>query len=207
MAARAIVLPTWYAEVGSTLPPGKVVLAYPVPFSGLQSSQAWQALNTMRWAQAGGGGPEGQAGGPGRPGPASRCCSPHRSPSARRPGRPVPSLAAIRRALTIWGVTTIVVPDQAKLPIYEQGRSTAYAVGLLAATMGRRPAYSHSAWVWSDAALRGAPVVMSPKAFRHCLAGPAGIRIGSPGGSHLLIGLGALRDLPWLWMDGGPVAA
>ena len=60
LTTRPVVVPRWFAEVGHTLPPGKVVLAYPAPFSGLQSSQAWQALDAMRWAQAGGGGPEGQ---------------------------------------------------------------------------------------------------------------------------------------------------
>ena len=49
-------LPNWYADVGATLPPGHVLLSYPLPFSGVQSSQAWQALNGMRYAQAGGGG-------------------------------------------------------------------------------------------------------------------------------------------------------
>ena len=61
LTTRPVVLPAWFAEVGAELHPGNVVLVYPVPFSGLQSSQAWQAVNRMQWAQAGGGGPTGQA--------------------------------------------------------------------------------------------------------------------------------------------------
>ena len=45
---------------GRSRRPGRVVLAYPVPSSGLQSSEAWQAVNAMAWAQASGGGPQGQ---------------------------------------------------------------------------------------------------------------------------------------------------
>jgi hypothetical protein len=171
LTTRAVELPTWYAEVGSTLPPGRVLLSYPVPFSGLQSSQAWQAINGMRYAQAGGGGPEGQAGraGDARPGFEVLFAA---SFAVGRPPGPTPSnLAAIRRALTIWGVTTIVVPDQEQLPIYERGRSSAYAVALFTAAMGRRPRYSHSAWVWSAGAVPGAPVVMSRGAFAHCVDG------------------------------------
>jgi hypothetical protein len=171
LTTRAVELPAWYAEVGATLPPGQVLLSYPVPFSGLQSSQAWQALNGMRYAQAGGGGPEGQSGRAGEARPGFEVLFAASFAVGKPPGPTPSNLAAIRRALTIWGVTTIVVPDQAQLPIYDQGRSTAYAVGLLTATMGRRPAYSHSAWVWSAAAVRGAPVAMSEKAFDHCTSG------------------------------------
>ncbi len=60
LTTRAVVLPTWYSRQGAVLPPGRVVLAYPVPSSGLQSSEAWQAVNAMSWAQASGGGPQGQ---------------------------------------------------------------------------------------------------------------------------------------------------
>ena len=38
-------------------------------------------------------------------------------------------------------------PVQEELPVYERGRSTSYAVGLLTAAMGRPPTYGHSAWV------------------------------------------------------------
>jgi hypothetical protein len=171
LATRAVELPTWYAEVGATLPPGQVLLSYPLPFSGLQSSQAWQALNGMRYAQAGGGGPEGQAGRAGEARPGFEVLFAASFAVGRPPGPTRSNLAAIRRALTIWGVTTIVVPDQEQLPLYERGRSSAYAVALFTAAMGRRPSYRHSAWVWSAVALPGAPIVMSPGAFGHCVAG------------------------------------
>jgi hypothetical protein len=169
LTARAVVLPRWYTEVGSALPPGRVILAYPAPFSGLQSSQAWQAVNRMRWAQAGGGGPQGQPGRAGAARPGFEVLMAASLPIGAAPGPTPANLAAIRRALDQWEVTTIVVPDQAGLPLYEQGRSTAYAVGLLTAAMGRPPLYAHSAWVWSAVAHRGDPAVMSPAAFAACV--------------------------------------
>jgi hypothetical protein len=171
LTARPVALPRWFSAVGVTLPPGKVVLTYPLPFSGLQSSQAWQAVDHMQWAQAGGGGPEGQ---PSRAGRARAGFEVLLDASLPLGVAPVPSrsaLAAIRGALRQWRVTTIVIPDQTDLPLYEQGRSTAYAVGLFTAAMGRRPAYTDSAWVWSAAAHTAAPVVMTDRSFDNCVTG------------------------------------
>ncbi|MGH9080668.1 MAG: hypothetical protein ACRDYE_11460, partial [Acidimicrobiales bacterium] len=168
LTTRAVVLPAWYTEVGASLPPGHVLLSYPVAFSGLQSPQAWQAVNRMRYAEAGGGGPEGQPSraGPARPGfdvlfAASFAVG--TAPAATRA-----NLDAVRAALTDWGVTAIVVPDQSRLPLDERGRSTAYALALMTAVMGRPPAYEHAAWVWRAVPVVGAPVVMTTGAFDAC---------------------------------------
>ena len=56
---QPVVLPRWYTTVAPTLPPGRVLLSYPPPFSGIQSAMAWQAVNRMHYSQAGGAGPEG----------------------------------------------------------------------------------------------------------------------------------------------------
>ena len=67
-------LPRWYSEVAPSLPPGRVLLSFPAPFSGIQSAMAWQAVNRMHYSQAGGGGPAGGgAAGPARPRPGSTC--------------------------------------------------------------------------------------------------------------------------------------
>src|SRR6185437_9068746 len=57
-AVQPVQLPAWFATRAPKLPPGEVLLAYPAPFSGIQASMAWQAVNRMHYAQAGGGGPQ-----------------------------------------------------------------------------------------------------------------------------------------------------
>jgi hypothetical protein len=172
ITARAVVLPPWFSAVGATLPAGQVVLAYPLPFSGLQSSQAFQAVDRMHWAQAGGGGPEGQPGRAGSARPGFQVLFDASLPLGRPPIPTTPNLHAVRSALAQWQVTTIVVPNQADLPVYERGRSTAYAVALFTSVMGRPPDYNHSAWVWSVVADKGPPVPMTEEAFDACVTGP-----------------------------------
>jgi hypothetical protein len=169
LTVRVVVLPRWYADVGARLPPGQVVLSYPLAFSGLQSDQAWQAVNRMQWAAAGGGGPEGQ---PGRAGAARAgfdVLFAASLPLGAAPVATASNLGAVREALAQWGVTTIVVPDQPGLPLYEQGRSVAYAVGLFTAAVGRPPVYDHSAWVWSGVTRAGPAVSVTAAAFDTCV--------------------------------------
>ncbi len=169
ITTRPVVLPAWFTDVGAHLPAGEVVLVYPTPFSGLQSSQAWQAVNRMQWAQAGGGGPTGQPRRAGRArggfevlSQASLALGPAPEPTAAH-------VAAVRRALADWEVTIIVVPDQDGLPPYERGRSTAYALGLLTAAVGRPPHFSHDSWVWTSVRSPGTPVALSAAAFHRCV--------------------------------------
>ena len=173
LTTRPVVLPTWYATRGASLPPGRVVLAYPVPFAGLQSSEAWQAVNAMAWAQAGGGGPQGQPSRAGAARPGFEVLSAASLPLGPAPDPTPVNLAAVRNALAEWQVTTLVVPDQADLPLYEQGRSTAYAVGFLTAALGVAPVHDRAAWVWESVATAPAPVPVSPMAFAGCTAGVA----------------------------------
>jgi hypothetical protein len=173
LTARAVVLPEWFARRGSTLPPQRVVLAYPVPFSGLQSSQAWQAVNTMAWSQAGGGGPQGQPWRAGAARPGFDVLAAASLPLGPAPGPTAANLAAVREALALWRVTTVVVPDQPDLPVYEQGRSPAYAAGLLTAALGTAPAYVDRAWVWSSVGSAPAPTPVPAAAFDRCTTGPA----------------------------------
>jgi hypothetical protein len=173
LTARTVVVPRWYAEVGAHLPAGRVLLTYPVPFSGLQSSQAYQAVTHLPWAQAGGGGPAGEADRAGRVAePGFRVLVDASLPLGPAPGADPTTLAAVRRALAAWEVTTIVVPDQPGLPIYDQGRSPAYAAALFTAVVGRPPRYVASAWVWSGVTRPGAALVVPSAAFALCTTGP-----------------------------------
>ncbi len=169
LTVRPVVLPEWFSQVGPTLSAGQVVLTYPMPSSGLQASQAWQAVNGMTWAQASGGGPGGQAF---RTAPGARAGF-HALVAASLPlaAAPLPtpaSLASVRSALAAWQVTTVVVPVQEDLPLVEQGRSTAYAVGFMTAVLGRAPALSHRAFVWSDVASAPAATPVASRRFADC---------------------------------------
>jgi len=173
LTTRAVVLPTWFARNGAGMPPGRVVLAYPVPSSGLQSSEAWQAVNGMAWAQASGGGPQGQPfrAGPARPG--FVVLSAASLPLGPAPDPTPANVAAVRDAIRLWGVTTVVVPDQPGLPLYQQGRSGAYASGFFSAVFGTPPVYRDSAWVWNAVGSAPAAAPLSAADFAICTTGSA----------------------------------
>jgi hypothetical protein len=171
LTTRAVVLPPWFVRLGATLPPGRVVLTYPVPSSGLQSSEAWQAVNAMAWAQASGGGPQGQPYRAGAARPGFEVLSAASLPLGSAPDPTPANLAAVRHALRIWGVTTVVVPDPAGLPLYEQGRSGAYASGFFSAVFGTPPVYRDSAWVWNAISSAPAPAPLSAAEFARCTTG------------------------------------
>ena len=174
ITTRPIVLPKWYAERGPNLAPGRVVLAYPVPFAGFQSSQAWQASNTMQWKQAGGGGPQGQPSRAGAARPGFEVLSGASFPLGPAPDPTPANVAAVRQSLALWQVTTLVVPDQPELPVYEQGRSAPYAVGFFTAVLGTAPAYEHSAWVWETVRTAPQPVPVPGDRFAACTTGTTG---------------------------------
>lgn len=174
LTARAVVLPTWYSKNGGSLPTGKVVLAYPIPSSGLQSSEAWQAVNAMQWAQASGGGPQGQPARAGAARPGFEVLSAASLPLGPAPSPTAVNIAAVRSTLRQWRVTTIVVPDEPTLPVYERGRGGAYGAAFFTSVLGTLPTYVDRAWVWDDVDAATAAVPVSTSQFGHCLAaGPA----------------------------------
>ena len=167
---RPVVLPRWYSEVAPSLPPGRVLLSFPPPFSGIQSAMAWQAVNRMHYSQAGGGGPEGvlrRAGsaaagfhvltllgfGVGSPLPA---------------GSPV-QLAAVRHALTVWQVNTVVIAPNPAVPSRQRGSDPTYAAAFMTAALGRPPTIEAGAWVWNHVQLGRFPALaVTPGTLSSC---------------------------------------
>jgi len=148
---KTVTLPPWYVNVAPTLPANRVLLTYPTPFSGIQVSMAWQAVNAMHYSQAGGGGPQGV---PARAGSARAGFSalghlafgvlvPQPKPSATQ-------LAAVRHALTVWGVNTVVIAPQPNAPLLLQGHDPTYAAAFMTAALGRMPVIQSGAWVWDN---------------------------------------------------------
>jgi hypothetical protein len=146
---RPVDLPTWFVERAPHLPAGEVLLAYPAPFSGIQSSMAWQAVDRMSFSQAGGGGPQGT---PLRAGKEKAgfevLASLGFGFTAPPTGTPA-ELAAVRQAIRGWGVTMVVIPDQPGLPTVLRGHDPQYAAGFMTAALGTRPIFQDDAWVWA----------------------------------------------------------
>ncbi len=173
---QQVTLPRWYTEVAPTLPAGRVLLSYPAPFSGLQSAMAWQAVNGMHYSQAGGGGPQGVA---------------KRAGSAEAgfnvltqldfgAGSPEPAgtpaqYAAVRHALAVWQVNTVVIATDPAAPRVEQGYDPTYAAAFMTAALGRLPTIEAGAWVWNHVQLGlSRPLLVKVGTLAGCTAAAEG---------------------------------
>jgi hypothetical protein len=179
LTTSAVTLPRWYAAVGAHLPPGQVVLAYPAPFAFEQSAEGWQAVDSLGFALVGGSGPGSL---PERAGAERAGQEVVGDLTFSVDGPPTPTGAnvdAVRRALTGWGVTLIVVSDPSSLPRYEQGTDPAAAIGLFTLAVGRSPRFYDGTWVWSGVRSLGPPLTISPGDFAGCTA-PGQLEARSP---------------------------
>jgi dolichyl-phosphate beta-glucosyltransferase len=173
---RAVSLPRWYTTVAPKLPPGRVVLTYPTPFSGIQVSMAWQAVDAMSFSQAGGGGPQGvdfragaaKAGFSVLATLAFGVLTPQPDATAR-------NLAAVRKAISVWKVNTVVIDPQGSAPVLLQGHDPVYAAGFMTAALGRLPSIEAGAWVWNNVSTSaGTPKALSISKYEFdlCVLGP-----------------------------------
>ncbi|HEY5246407.1 MAG TPA: hypothetical protein VIJ60_12125, partial [Acidimicrobiales bacterium] len=178
--ARPVTVPQWYTSEAPTLPPGQVLLAYPAPFSGIQSAMAWQAVAGMGFAQAGGGGPQGVAN---RAGPEKAgfevLSSLGFGLTAPPSGTPA-QLAAVRQALRGWGVTMVVIPQQPGVPAMLRGRDPVYAAAFMTAALGVEPTFQADAWVWSDVDLARGALVLPSGTLGNCELATAHDRRAGP---------------------------
>ena len=148
---EAVVLPRWYTTVAPHLPPGRVLLSYPAPFSGIQVVLAWQAVNDMAYSQAGGAGPEGTSVRAGRAGPGFDVLNVLSLGFSVTEPDPTPAnLAAVRDALRIWKVNTVVIAPEPSGLAVQQGHDPSYAAAYMTAVLGRLPVIQAGAWVWDD---------------------------------------------------------
>ena len=174
MTVQPVVLPAWYAEVAPHLAPDQVVLAYPVPFSGVQSVLTWQAVGGLHWSLVGGSGPGSAWFRAGRLESGEKIIAAS-SAEGLTPAETTPrAVASVRQAMDAVGVTTVVVPDQTGLPRYDQVTDVASAVGLMTAATGRAPVHTAHAWVWTDVGSAGPAAVLTSAQLQACIAGPYG---------------------------------
>ncbi len=148
-AMQPVTLPRWYSQVAPGLPPGRVLLSYPAPFSGIQNAMAWQAVNAMHYSQAGGGGPEGVAWRAGTAAPGFRVISRLGFGVALpEPAGTAAQYAALRHALAAWQVSTVVIAGDPAAPAIQRGSDPVYAAAFMTAALGRLPRLEAGAWVW-----------------------------------------------------------
>jgi hypothetical protein len=169
LTVQTVSVPAWFRTVAPTLPPGRVLATYPFATADSQASIPWQAIAGMPYAMAGGGGPTGTVARAGDQAAGFAVLRAASTVVVPPPSTSPAALAAVRRALEAWGVTTVVVPDDTGLPVYQRGRGTSYGVAFYTAVLGTAPVHRASAWVWPAAATdRTAPVVLAPAVFSSC---------------------------------------
>ncbi len=169
MTTQPVIVPTWFRTVAPRLGGRQVLLVLPAPFSFIESALTWQAVDRMHFSMVGGGGPGGilARAGAEREGQAVIADTSFSfNPRTISTG----DIAAVRRALAGWGVTTAVLPDQPGLPAYERVRSVRASATLLTAAIGERPIHQAGAWVWAGVRHAGPPVLLSAAAYAQCAA-------------------------------------
>ncbi len=179
LTATPVVVPRWFLTVAPHLAEHQVLLVLPVPFALKQSAMTWQAVDGMDYDMVGGGGPGSL---PERAGPERAGQSVLADVSVSESPEPVTAdeITAVRQALAGWGVTAVVLPDQAGLPGYERVHLVRTAAVLLTAATGRAPVRQSGAWVWDQVRAVGPPVLASTGQLSRCTA-------GAPGGSKASI--------------------
>jgi hypothetical protein len=166
--AGPVVLPTWFRTVAPHLVGHQVVLAFPAPLSTLQGAMTWQAVDQMHFSIVGGGGPGLVRAGPEQAGQSIiATASFSLLGETFKPG----DIQSVRQALHGWGVTTVVIPDEPALPLYDQITSVTYAAALITAATGQPPLHQANAWVWTGVNRAGAPVFLSTARFSACTNG------------------------------------
>ncbi|MGC8462142.1 MAG: hypothetical protein ACP5P9_00520 [Acidimicrobiales bacterium] len=172
LVVQSVRVPRWFADPPTSAGHLPVVLAYPAPFSGIQSSMAWQALGGLHVAMAGGGGP---ASLPSRAGTAQPGLDVLSAASIGLGPPPVldrTALESVLEALQLWRVTVVVVPQTSSLLSYDRGRGDRLAATLFTAAIGRRPLLQKGSWVWIVPAGLVRPVAASASRLATCAALP-----------------------------------
>lgn len=181
LVVQPVVVPRWFEQSAVHLPPGQVLATYPFATADSQASIPWQAIEGMPFKMAGGGGPTGTVARAGDQRAGFAVLREASVPLLAAPALSAANLAAVREALATWGVTKVVVPDDAGLPVYLTGRGTAYGVAFYTAVLGSAPLHRDGAWVWSDRMGGPPPVAISQPAMEHCLSDSSAHRTGASG--------------------------
>ncbi len=148
LTTEPVDVPTWFSTVGLHQAPHQVLLVLPAPFA-LDTAMTWQAVDGMSYSMVGGAGPGGLLSRAGREqrgqaviSEVSHTTNPYLTISAQ-------NVESARRALSEWGVTKVVLPDQPNLPKYEKVQSPPLAAAIITEATGELPRHEADAWVWN----------------------------------------------------------
>jgi len=170
ISTEPLVVPTWFRTIAPHLRGDQVVLTFP---SGAAPVLMWQAVDNMHFSIAEGGGPQ-----------TTFAQEPEEIQGVDVLGNtsisygiayPItPSgVLAVRRDLDDWKVTTVVIPDEPGLPVYDQIPSVTVAAALVTAATGKLPVHQSDAWVWAGVNLSSPPVANSTERYSQCTSGLA----------------------------------
>jgi hypothetical protein len=166
--AHAVVFPSWFRDIGPTLPGHQVVLVLPMPYF-LENSLTWQALDHMNYDLVSGVGPEGDPSRNGRNASAQEFLDNLATPITAPPVVTPEVITTVRRTLDRWGVTTIVIPTDGNLPFWQwRVNSVPISVAFMTLVTGTRPVLRNNAWVWYGVEHSGPPTTVSTSAFDAC---------------------------------------
>jgi hypothetical protein len=166
VTVRPVNLPPWFRSVAPHLAAHQVLLVLPLPFVR-ESALTWQAVDGMRYAEVGGGGPGSILPRAGKEAKGLAVLY-GASFSFTTPTIKAGDVRAVRRALDEWGVTMVVIPDQRDLLGYQQVGSMPFAVALITAATGRRPVHRGDAWTWRALNHAGDSTIPSTGTFSRC---------------------------------------
>ena len=82
-------------------------------------------------------------------------------------------IVAVHRALSEWGVTMVVLPDQPELPTYDQVASVTAMAALISSSTGARPTHVANAWVWRRVNHDNPKVYPDAARYQRCTSGLA----------------------------------
>jgi hypothetical protein len=169
MTVETVDLPTWFQAVAPRLPGHPVVLALPAPFTTTttgvrwkspdgeshllasgwkQAALSWHALSGQRYSIVGSGGLGVGAKHDRGEDQGQDIITKVTFAYGSSPNVSSSDIVAVHRALSEWGATMVVLPDQPELPAYDQVASVTKMAALISSATGSRPTHVADAWVW-----------------------------------------------------------
>ncbi len=171
MTTQSTRIPTWFQSVAPHLSRKDVLLVIPAPFSGVKSADFWQAVDRMSFSMVGGPGPGAVPARAGGERQALLTLSAASVSAHANATVTTADISAVRRALSAWGVTEVVIPDQPELPLYDRPLSVTTAAALMAAATGQLPHHQAQAWVWKGWHRVGSRPVVTGHRLLRCTQG------------------------------------